>query len=225
MIFINNKYTTWYSSIINKAKNRNINSYTENHHIIPVSVGGNNSSDNIVALSAREHYVCHLLLTKMTTGKAKKSMAYALWMMTNASSKGQKRYKCSSKLYEIARRHFCDAQKGHLNYLLEQTPDARNKISKSMKTNLAKLTKEEMSSRLLKSFHSPESWTAERKEKISKALTGKIRSAETKSKISLAQQNRTPEQKLTCGDSNRGKTWKLVDGKRVWFPKEGHNFA
>ena len=25
---------------------------------------------------------------------------------------------------------------------------------------------------------------------------------------------------LKCGDANRGKSWKLVNGKRVWFTKE-----
>ena len=38
--------------------------YTERHHIIPRSYGGNNRSSNIVNLTAREHLICHLLLTK-----------------------------------------------------------------------------------------------------------------------------------------------------------------
>jgi hypothetical protein len=62
MIFINNKYTNWYNSIINNVKNRNITGYTEKHHIIPSSLGGDNSKENIVSLTAREHFVCHLLL-------------------------------------------------------------------------------------------------------------------------------------------------------------------
>ena len=32
MIFINNKYTNWYNSLINKAKDRTITGYTEKHH-------------------------------------------------------------------------------------------------------------------------------------------------------------------------------------------------
>ena len=71
MIFINNKYTNWYNSIINNAKNRTITGYTENHHIIPRSLNGTNTSENLVRLTAREHFVCHLLLTKMTVGNAR----------------------------------------------------------------------------------------------------------------------------------------------------------
>ena len=50
MIFINNKYTNWYNSIINKAKNRTITGYTEKHHIISSSLGGTNNKENLVTL-------------------------------------------------------------------------------------------------------------------------------------------------------------------------------
>lgn len=39
--------------------------YHEKHHIIPRSIGGTNESDNIVCLTAREHFIAHLLLSKM----------------------------------------------------------------------------------------------------------------------------------------------------------------
>ena len=70
MIFIDNKYTKWYYGIINNAKLRNLpkHSYTEKHHILPRSLGGDDSKENLVRLSAREHFVCHLLLTKMVDG-------------------------------------------------------------------------------------------------------------------------------------------------------------
>ena len=45
--FLKNKYTKWYYSIINNAQNREINDYTESHHIIPKSLGGNNSIENL----------------------------------------------------------------------------------------------------------------------------------------------------------------------------------
>ncbi len=79
-MYLTNKYTKWYNNIILTAKARSLLKigYSEKHHIIPKSLGGNNSKDNIVALTAREHYVCHLLLPKMTTGKDRNKMAYAL---------------------------------------------------------------------------------------------------------------------------------------------------
>ena len=106
MIFINNKYTNWYNSIINKAKNRIIGGYTEKHHIIPSSLGGTNDNENLVSLTAREHFVCHLLLTKMTTGNAKYKMNFALHMLSNAKNIGEGRYIPSSRMYEYAKKCF-----------------------------------------------------------------------------------------------------------------------
>jgi len=77
-MYLQNKYTTWYYSIINNAKNRNIDSYTEKHHIIPKSLGGDNSTDNLVKLTAREHFICHLLLTKMVNGPERHKMLSAV---------------------------------------------------------------------------------------------------------------------------------------------------
>jgi len=104
MIFIQNKYTIYYYNIILSAKSRlNNNYYTEKHHIIPKSLNGDNSKDNLVSLSAREHYICHLLLTKMTTGEYRYKMIFALNMMFSSNS-FQERYIPKSKLYDMSRR-------------------------------------------------------------------------------------------------------------------------
>lgn len=79
-MFLSNKYCRWYFKIIEKARGRNSSSlnYCERHHILPRSLGGTDDLDNIVSLTAREHFVCHLLLTKFTQGKDKRKMCYAL---------------------------------------------------------------------------------------------------------------------------------------------------
>ena len=43
--------------------------YYEKHHILPRSLGGNNSINNLVLLTGREHYICHILLAKIHGGK------------------------------------------------------------------------------------------------------------------------------------------------------------
>lgn len=69
-MFIENKYKKWYDGLILKRiKTPSAESYTEKHHIIPRSMGGGNEKENIVVLSAREHYVAHLLLTKICESK------------------------------------------------------------------------------------------------------------------------------------------------------------
>jgi len=109
MIFINNKYTNWYNSLINKAQNRIVLGYAEKHHIIPSALGGTNEKDNIVKLTPREHFICHLLLTKMTTGNARYKMNFALHMLSNAKNIGEGRYIPNGRMYDLTRRLYKEA--------------------------------------------------------------------------------------------------------------------
>lgn len=56
--------------------------YCETHHIIPKSLGGTNEKSNLVNLTAREHYIAHVLLFKLYKQLNDKNafikMAYAL---------------------------------------------------------------------------------------------------------------------------------------------------
>lgn len=96
-----------YSAIYHKIiANRQINplapgQYVEKHHILPKSLGGSDDVNNIVVLSAREHFICHLLLIKMQPLGAPSyhKMLKALMMMTLCNSKHQRRT-LNSKYYE-----------------------------------------------------------------------------------------------------------------------------
>lgn len=80
-MFIENKYSKCYFSIIGNATKtqRNYDSQKhEYHHIIPKSLGGTDEENNIVILTFREHYICHALLIRMTRGKDKMKMCFAL---------------------------------------------------------------------------------------------------------------------------------------------------
>jgi len=80
-MFYNNKYKKIYYRIIERAKLREHKTgYFERHHIIPKSIGGERKEKNLVYLTAKEHYICHVLLMKMVKKKKdKKSMAFALF--------------------------------------------------------------------------------------------------------------------------------------------------
>jgi hypothetical protein len=104
LIFINNKYTKWYNAIIATAQQRDTVGYVERHHIIPKSLGGPNDKSNLVRLTAREHYICHLLLTKMLQSPEVHSMVNAIWRMANSSKFRRASYKISSRQYEILRK-------------------------------------------------------------------------------------------------------------------------
>ena len=62
-MFLDNKYYKWYKELTSK-QDRSLECYTEKHHIIPKSMGGLDTKENLVVLTAREHYIAHLLLTK-----------------------------------------------------------------------------------------------------------------------------------------------------------------
>lgn len=81
-MFLNNEFTDEYYYLINfvKLQNRKKKNgeYFEWHHVIPVSLNGNNKIENKVLLTPDEHFHCHVLLTKMTEGDACIKMNYAL---------------------------------------------------------------------------------------------------------------------------------------------------
>lgn len=112
-MYLHNKYTTWYNSIISAAQLRTLpeTTYTEKHHIIPKSLGGSNSKDNLVRLTAREHFVCHWLLTKMINGQSIYKMTLALSKMCQSSS-NQRRYRPTSRTFESIRIQVSKVSKG-----------------------------------------------------------------------------------------------------------------
>jgi hypothetical protein len=133
MIFINNKYTKWYYSIITNAKSRTISGYTETHHIIPRSMGGTNDLDNLVKLTAKEHFICHLILTKMTTGKDYYRMSFALNMLSNVKNIGKGRYTPNSRTYDYAKRLHIAALANY--WTVEKRKEHSAKISAAVKAN------------------------------------------------------------------------------------------
>lgn len=86
--FVVNKYHKWYFNIISRAQIRNLpkSQGTERHHIIPKCLGGTNDKENLVQLAAYEHFICHQLLIKMTSGESQNKMrrAFGMFKMVNS---------------------------------------------------------------------------------------------------------------------------------------------
>jgi len=97
-----------YQLLIQKAQQRKVdpNEYYEKHHIIPRSHGGTNEKTNLVHLTAREHFVAHMLLARMYGG----GMWQAAKMMKN--SRGCQKRVINNRLYEIARKKWAEFLKG-----------------------------------------------------------------------------------------------------------------
>lgn len=95
-------YQKIYDQLISKRKSYPIKKphYFERHHITPRCIGGNNNPENIVKLTAREHYIAHLLLAKIHGGKLWAAVVY----MSKASTKSAKGVdRVGSRLYEKAK--------------------------------------------------------------------------------------------------------------------------
>jgi hypothetical protein len=94
-------YLKIYHKIINNRLKNPYQEYTEKHHIIPASLGGTSSRDNIVKLTAREHFICHWLLVKMYRGNKNSyyKMLKAFNMMCNSITAKQERYNTCSRIF------------------------------------------------------------------------------------------------------------------------------
>ena len=111
---LNNKYSKWYFSIVDKAINRNWSKktspcYVEQHHIVPKSIIKNNYT---VCLTAKEHFIAHLFLWKIHRNR---SSALALHKMAKSNNPLQER-KFTSKQFEQARLAFVETQTGDKNW-------------------------------------------------------------------------------------------------------------
>jgi hypothetical protein len=73
-------YEKIYNEIIENAiklnRKRNQGIYLEEHHILPRCKDGTNDKNNLVMLTAREHFLCHKLLHKMFPHDSKLYFAY-----------------------------------------------------------------------------------------------------------------------------------------------------
>ena len=171
-MFINNKYTNWYTSLIAQALNREIDRsvYTERHHIIPKCMGGHDTQDNLVRLLAKEHYFAHLLLTKMTEGVYKRKMTFALWRMTQDTTKRAARYKVSASQYECIKQQMAENIRIQ-NQGQRLTPEQQEKQKAGMARNGGPWNK-------------GKTMSAESRAKMRKAKLGCQSSLETREKIS-----------------------------------------
>lgn len=100
----NSKYTKWYKSIVTNAISRKtVIRYYEKHHILPISfnMGGEKDTNNIINVTAREHFLLHYLLCKMGTPYSI-SVFFAFGKMK--CDRHNKRY-FNSHLYEYFRKN------------------------------------------------------------------------------------------------------------------------
>jgi hypothetical protein len=164
-------YDSFMASRLNLKGERKIlkksGSYFERHHITPISLGGDRSyaigSNNIVLLTAREHYIAHRLLWLI---HGTREMGFAFHKMVFSDSPLQER-RFDSRAYEAAKLALSQCQRG------ENNPMWGKKTWKEGMIHPSKGKKFPSRPHLI-GINNPAS-SVETRNKISKALKGKTR--------------------------------------------------
>ena len=127
-------YESHYTKLVDKAKNKILKEgeYYEKHHIIPRCMGGNDSIENLVTLTAREHYVAHWLLAKMH--KENWKLKFAFFQMSKMNKKNSR--VITSHQFNRAKKYLSEGAKQRaIEYNPGRTPQARIKAKTRMLTD------------------------------------------------------------------------------------------
>ncbi len=205
-------YKKHYNLLIERAKNRTLEGYSEKHHIIPKCMGGSNSKDNIVKLTAEEHYVAHQLLVKIYPDHHG-----LLWSANAMSMSNNKQKRNNNKSYAWLRKRF-SKMISETNIGKKHTPESIEKMSKSKlgkKTGpRSQDTKNKMSAA---SSGVPKSEA--HKLALSKAKIGKKRqphSEETRFKMSIAIKEAKKNEDLSYMQEEEYKLKQSNKMKEIW---------
>ena len=98
-------------------RRKTVKGYYESHHVVPKCLGGWESRDNLVRLTAAEHYIAHLLLMKMYPENRK--LALPVILMSKNIGIGKK-----NKLVAKARELAADSHRGR-----KRSDETRKKMS------------------------------------------------------------------------------------------------
>lgn len=177
--FKNNKYTRWYFNIMSSPYTGE--GYSETHHIIPKAMGGPNSKSNLVRLTARQHFVAHSLLRKMTEGQLRQKAeagfrAVALMKSPQANAAGGTLRILNATMYETLRIAHAENTSKRMNELWASS-EFRAKMSTCQPKEL-------------RSQRAKASRTAEVVEAHRQKILGRKHSEETKQKMRIARLER-----------------------------------
>lgn len=191
-------YRKNYVRLMKRARDRICpNTYLESHHVFPVSIFGKNNF--IVKLTAREHYIAHLLLWK-DFQKRYGDKSPNTFKMAKAVALMSGQVHGSSRLYSIARTNLSKAMKGNQNTKGRRaTDEERKEISERNKGNKYGL------GRIV---------SRETKEKQSASMKGRRKSDETRAKISAAKKGKSVGVGRTLSQETKDKIAASLRGRK-----------
>lgn len=170
-------YAAIYDGLMQAARSRKPAGYVERHHVLPKCLGGNNRSENLVELTAREHYLAHMLLARMNPGKP--GLSYAVVMMGAVAGRtGSRSYE---RVRAVAVAHMSASKKG--------VPRPRHVIE-AMVAGTRRHPRSEETKAKLSAVGMGRVVSAETRLRISEALVGRAHSEESRQKQSEARRGK-----------------------------------
>ena len=197
-------YQRIYNQIIERAQTRQLKGYKEKHHIIPKCMGGLNGKENLVELTAREHFLCHRLLCEIYPENEK--LKHALFLMSIGKQKTKdKHYIISSRVYERLKQEYSKMLTGkkHSKKTKQKMSDSSKGVKKS----------EEAKKKMSENRKGHSMYTDEWREKIRQGNLGRKVSDETKKKFSQIKKGNTHRRKTVLQYDKEGnfiKEWPSV---------------
>lgn len=153
-----------YTRFIGSLRGQSVDGYAEVHHIVPRSLGGSDDADNLIRLTAQQHYVAHWILARALGGSA----ARAFFMMSNFGKYG----KVNSTTYAIARQEYAE----QVSKQLKECPN----VPLFTDAHREKLRQAKLGRKL----------TEETRRKVGEAQRGRKLSEETRKRISDAKKGK-----------------------------------
>lgn len=229
-------YEKIYNKIVKRGKFREITGYVEIHHIIPKCIGGNDEIYNLVKLTAKEHFICHKLLTEIHPNENK--LHYAVMMMATMKNAFGRDYRVGAREYNRLKESVIRTAEHCKNLSLVNSgkvlsEKTKRKISKSLTgKTVSDETKVKMSKSKLGILFSNEhkqniriavlNMSDETKAKMSKSAKNRLPiSDDTRIKMSIANSNPNDETRKKLSESHKGKKQKII--KCPHCGKEGGN--
>ena len=167
-------YEKIYNEIIIRALNSNRsknNGYFEKHHIVPKSLGGSNKIENLVLLTAREHFICHALLVEI---HRKDYNSFCKMLHAFVLMKGENNNQCryiNSKLYEKIKKEYSEIRQKNITGI-KLSKEHKNNISKAMIGRvMSDETKKKLSEKASNRIRKP--FSDEYKKKMSEIMKNK----------------------------------------------------
>lgn len=211
-----NKYTKYYFRIIENALKRpqdrkflkGVFGYVESHHILPESfgLGGEKDKDNLVFLTAKEHFIVHLCATKMFESIFKNKMVFAFRQLKAKNPCQGGRY-MNSRLYTLIKPDF-------KSFVRLYKDRAVKYLYESQAQEIVDLENSGWSRQMTSEY---------KKHCVKTPPKGRVVSEETRRKMSLATKG-VPKLKLRGQKHSAERTKKTIESKKKFWDENPEKY-